>query len=197
MAQTAEQEAEGYVREALRALGFDMQSEGMRGTPGRWVRALQDMTANRDRGDTDAARLLRVDFDGGCYDEVVAVAGMPFTSLCEHHLLPVIGRASIAYLPSEDAQGRSRVVGLSKLPRLVELYARRPQLQERMTVQIGDALEKHLCPRATGVLIEASHACMSCRGVRSAGVMRTEYLRGTFRDLPHARAEAMERMRMP
>lgn len=186
------------VKALLCALGQDPEREGLKDTPARVAKALWEMTAGeRD----DPAAILKVTFDGGAYDEVVALAGIPFTSVCEHHLLPFSGHAGVAYLPSAaegESRARYRVVGLSKLARLVELYARRLQLQEQLTTQVADALVEHLQPRGVAVLIEAEHACMACRGVRKSGaVMRTSVLRGAFKDDPAARAEVLGMLRRP
>jgi GTP cyclohydrolase I len=192
------------LRTLLRELGQDPDREGLRDTPRRVYQALAEMTAGEHES---AAEHLAVTFDGGAYDEVVVLAGIPFTSLCEHHLLPFNGTASVAYLPgkvpvAQDSEasctGKYRVVGLSKLARVVDVYARRLQLQEQMTVQIADALEEHLKPRGVAVLVEAAHSCMSCRGVLKTGaVMRTNALRGTFRSNDSLRAEVMALLARP
>jgi GTP cyclohydrolase I len=177
------------VVQLLEALGEDPKREGLRETPRRVAKALAEMTAGND---SDVKALLDVTFDGGTYDEVVALAGIPFTSLCEHHMLPFSGFAGVAYLPG------ARVVGLSKLARLVDAYARRLQIQERLTSQIGDALVRHLDPRGVAVTLEAEHSCMSCRGVlKSGAVMRTCVLRGVFMDKPEARAEVLGMLARP
>jgi len=205
------------VRTLLTSIGADPNREGLLDTPRRVFQALAEMTAGEHE---DPADHLQVNFDGGAYDEVIALAGIPFTSVCEHHLLPFTGLASVCYLPGEVLEvpnyalrepgerstiplnlvpsGKYRVVGLSKLARVVDVYARRLQMQEQMTVQIADALDTHLKPRGVGVLVEAAHSCMSCRGVNKTGsIMRTSVLRGAFRSNDGARAEAMEKMRMP
>ncbi len=151
-------------------------------TPGRAARAIVELTGGYD---VDVPALFKT-FDAEGYDEMVAVRGIPFASLCEHHLLPFTGHADIVYIPS------GRIVGLSKLARLVEAFARRFQVQERLTAQIADALQEHLDP--TGVLVRtsAAHSCMSLRGVRCNGseaVMNA--IRGAIRDDPAARAEAL------
>jgi GTP cyclohydrolase I len=138
--------------------------------------------------DDDPASHLRVTFDAS-HDEMVMVRDIPFTSLCEHHLVPFMGHAHVAYLPGDDG----RITGLSKLARLVEGYARRLQVQERMTVEIADALEKELAPRGALVVIEAEHLCMSMRGVKKTGTTTvTSSVRGIFRTNPATRAEALE-----
>lgn len=162
--------AEAKVREALAALGFPVDGDGMKDTPRRVVKAWLEMSAGRFDSPEEH---LKVVFDGGEYDEAVALANIPFVSLCEHHMLPFTGTAGVAYLP------QGKVVGLSKLARVVDVYARRPQLQERLTAQIADAMQTHLAPKGVVVTVEATHSCMTCRGAMKAGaVMRTSALRG-------------------
>lgn len=164
------------------------ESEGVRDTPLRVARMWTEVT--RGYADDPAAILSRT-FEREGYDEVVALAGIHFFSMCEHHLLPIEGTAGVAYLPG------SRVVGLSKLARLVDCYARRFQIQERMTRQIADALQLHLKPLGVAVLIEARHLCMVARGVtKEQAVMRTSALLGAFRDRPEARAEVLGLLRV-
>jgi len=145
------------VRTILIELGQDPDREGLVDTPKRVIKAMREMTSGYDM---DPAKILSRQFDGCGYDDLVVVRGIRFSSMCEHHLLPFIGEAAIGYIP------RDRVVGLSKLPRLVECYARRLQLQEQMTHQIAVALEEHLDPIGVGVHVRAQHQCMACRGVR-------------------------------
>ena len=173
------------VAELLAAIGEDVSREGLRDTPGR----VAEMYAELFTGiDSDPARHLRVTFDAG-HDEMVMVRDIPFTSLCEHHLVPFMGHAHVAYLPGPDG----RITGLSKLARLVEGFARRLQVQERMTVDIADAIDKELEPRGALVVIEAEHLCMSMRGVRKPGTTTvTSSVRGTFRTDAATRAEALE-----
>jgi GTP cyclohydrolase I len=162
----------------------DPDREGLAGTPRRVARALREIT----RGYTvDPTDLLAADFDGDGYDELVMEVGIPFHSTCEHHLLPFSGRAHVGYIPSH------RVVGLSKLVRLVtECYAPRLQMQERITVQIADAIQQHLDPVGVIVVLEAAHSCVECRGARVAGATTvTSALRGALKDKPEARAEAL------
>jgi len=176
------------VRALLRYIGEDPSREGVKDTPRRVVDAMLEMTQGIE---VNVDKLLAVTFDSGNYDEIVAVRRIAFSSMCEHHLLPFTGLASIAYIPA-GAPGKLRVVGLSKIPRLVDVYARRPQLQEQMTAQIADAIEKHLKPRAVAVFVTAEHSCASCRGVRKSGMdMATSVLRGLFRDDSAARAEVL------
>lgn len=178
-----EQPAEDGVVRLLQAIGEDPTREGLRDTPSRVVRALTEMTAGRYE---DPAAILATTFDGENYDSMVVLRNIEFTSLCEHHLLPFTGTADVGYI----ADGN--VVGLSKLARLVECFARRPQLQERMTQQIANALNEHLTPKGVGVVVRAHHSCMGCRGVRKPGAeMVTSTLLGYMRVSPEARAEFM------
>lgn len=152
-----------------------------RDTAGRLVRAYEEMTGGLD---LNPREILGRTFEAD-HDEVVLVRGIRFASLCEHHLLPVEGSAAVAYIPS----GR-RVVGLSKIPRLVDALARRPHLQERMTSEIVDALISTLDPKGAAAIVRGSHACMSCRGARAWGAdMITSCVRGAFRESDAARAE--------
>ena len=163
-------------------IGEDPTREGVLDTPDRAARAWQELTAGY-AADLDV--LMDATFDADGYDELVLLRGYPFHSLCEHHLLPFVGVAHVGYIPS------ARVLGLSKLGRLVDAYARRLQLQERLTVQVAEALEAYLNPTGVIVVIEARHLCMELRGVAKAGQqMQTSALRGAFKDKPEARAEA-------
>jgi len=162
--------------------GEDIGSEALAETPRRVVESWIERTGGYQK---DPSEILRVTFPAHC-DEMVTLRDITFFSTCEHHLLPFSGRASVAYLPGCDG----RVVGISKLARLVDCFARRLQLQERMTAQIADALVEHLGPAGVGVVVEASHLCMVCRGVMKSGAtMRTTALRGVLRDSDAARAE--------
>ncbi len=135
----------------------------------------------------DPAEVLRVTFEAH-HDEMVLVKDIPFASLCEHHLIPFVGKAHVAYIPNADG----RITGLSKLARLVEGYAKRPQVQERITTQVADTLERVLEPRGVLVVVEAEHLCMSMRGVNKPGAVTvTSAVRGAFRDDARTRAEAM------
>ena len=154
--------------------------DGTRDTPLRAAKAWDELTSGYA---IDVPALFKT-FDAEGYDEMIAVAGIPFTSLCEHHLLPFVGEAHVVYLPNE------RVVGLSKIPRIVDAYARRLQQQERLTSQIADALEQLLNPLGVLVLCEAQHSCMTSRGAKSQGRMRTSVTRGAMREQPASRAEA-------
>jgi GTP cyclohydrolase I len=176
--------AEAAVRALLVALGADLGREGLRDTPRRVAAMLEELLAG-EREDPD--RYLTVTFAAE-HDEMVMVRDIPFASLCEHHLVPFIGRAHVGYIPNADG----RITGLSKLARVVEGYARRLQVQERMTTQIADTIERVLEPRGVVVVVEAEHLCMSMRGVRKPGAVTvTSAVRGLFRDDPATRAEAM------
>lgn len=172
--------AERAVADLLRALGQDPWSEALRETPRRVAAAFEELLS------PTPFRATTFPNDGG-YDELVVVSGIAFSSLCEHHLLPFSGVAHVAYLPGD------RIIGLSKLPRLVESRARRLQVQERLTVEVATWLEEELRPRGVGVVIEAQHACMGVRGVRQpAATTSTSALRGRVRDDPRTRQEFFE-----
>lgn len=169
------------VVDLIRVIGEDPTREGLADTPRRVVDAWREMC---DGYNTDIGELLSRTFPDKS-DEMVIVRGIEFVSLCEHHMLPFTGRASVGYVPSID-----RVVGLSKIARLVDAFAHRLQVQERLTMQIAAALEEHLAPVGTGVVIAATHSCMSCRGARKAGAeMVTSSLHGVIRYDDKARAE--------
>lgn len=173
--------AKRAVRNLLLAVGENPEREGLKETPGRVARSFAEMLAGYRQ---DPAKILACDFGSERYDEMVVLRAIPFHSLCEHHLLNFSGTATVAYLPME------RVVGISKLARLVECYARRLQIQERMTVQIADALAEHLKPRGWGVRIEAQHLCMRARGVRiEPGPLVTTAVGGLIKEDEKARAE--------
>jgi GTP cyclohydrolase IA len=173
------------IAELLDAIGEDVTRDGLRETPRRVAGMYEELFSGID---ADPARHLRVTFEAG-HDEMVMVRDIPFTSLCEHHLVPFVGHVHVAYLPGPEG----RITGLSKLARLVEGFARRLQVQERMTVEIADALDKELEPRGALVVIEAEHLCMSMRGVRKPGISTvTSSVRGTFRTDAATRAEALE-----
>jgi GTP cyclohydrolase I len=171
------------VREILAAIGEDPDRDGLIETPKRVARAYAEMFAGLHQ---DAAEVLSTSFDLN-HQELVLVKDIPFYSTCEHHLVPFHGTAHIGYIPSSDG----RVTGLSKLARLVEVYARRPQVQERLTTQIVDAMMEHLKPKGAIVVIECEHMCMSMRGVRKPGAKTvTSAVRGQIRETA-TRAEAM------
>jgi len=174
---------EAAIREMLLAIGEDPKREGLVDTPARVVRAYAEMLGGYD---DDPQALLKRTFSAEGYDEVIALRDISFYSMCEHHLLPFSGKVSIAYLPGE------RVVGLSKLARLVQVYAKRLQLQERMTAQIAKALMLDLGARGAAVIVRARHLCMGARGARQpSAVMLTSSMQGVFRENSSARAEAL------
>ena len=175
---------EAAVREILYAIGEAPERDGLLNTPARVARMYAEVCAGLHE---DPSEHLKVVFEAG-HDEMVMVRDIPLYSLCEHHLVPFIGKAHVAYIPNEDG----RVTGLSKLARVVDGFARRPQVQERLTVQVAEAMEQVLDPRGVMVVIEAEHLCMSMRGVRKAGSSTvTSAVRGLFRQNPSTRQEAM------
>ena len=173
---------EAAVRQILREIGEDPDRQGLLGTPGRVHRMYAELTAGYH---VDPGRLINgAIFDVPTTREMVVVKEIPFYSLCEHHLLPFFGTAAVAYIPD------GRVIGLSKIPRIVEMYARRLQVQERLTSQIADFLMEHLRPKGVGVVMEATHLCAVMRGVRKPGtVMTTSHVLGVFRANDKTRAE--------
>jgi GTP cyclohydrolase I len=175
-------DAEAAVRTLLRWAGDDPSREGLVETPLRVARAWREWFSGYTL-DPDAY-LARTFEEVEGYDEMVVLRDIPFESHCEHHLAPIIGKAHVGYLPG------GKVVGISKLARVVEAYSRRLQVQEKLTAQIADCIERVLQPRGVGVVIEASHECMTTRGVHTRGVsMVTSTMRGSFRDDPRTRAE--------
>ena len=175
---------ERLVAELLEAIGDDPTREGLKETPRRMAAMFEELLAGVA---DDPARFLTVTFAAE-HDEMVMVRDIPFASLCEHHMVPFIGKAHVAYIPGDDG----RITGLSKLARLVDGFARRLQVQERMTTQIADTLERALEPRGVLVVVEAEHLCMAMRGVKKPGTLTvTSAVRGLFRDDPRTRAEAM------
>lgn len=177
------------VRELLAAVGEDPDREGLRDTPARVARAYVEMFAGLDQ---DPATLLATTFDID-HDEMIIVRDIEVYSTCEHHLVPFHGVAHVGYIPAKDG----KVTGLSKIARLVDLYARRPQVQERMTTQIAEALEAHLQVAGVIVVVECEHLCMSMRGVRKPGTRTiTSAVRGQLRDAA-TRAEAMALIMAP
>ena len=175
---------ERAVREILEAIGEDPGRDGLRATPGR----VADMYAEIFSGiGSHPADVLDVTFEEG-HDEMVMVLDIPLYSVCEHHLTPFLGKAHVAYIPNEDG----RITGLSKLARVVDAFAKRPQVQERLTTQIADTVEQVLQPRGVLVSLQAEHLCMSMRGVNKPGTLTvTQAVRGLFRSDPRTRAEAM------
>jgi GTP cyclohydrolase IA len=175
--------AEAAVREFLLAVGEDPEREGLRETPARVARAYREIFAGLRQ---EAKEVLTTTFDIG-HEEMVLVKDIEVYSTCEHHLVPFHGVAHVGYIPNEDG----RITGLSKLARVVDLYARRPQVQERMTSQVADAIVEHLKPRGAIVVVECEHLCMSMRGVRKPGARTvTSAVRGQMADIA-TRAEAM------
>ena len=175
---------ERAVREILIAIGEDPDRDGLADTPARVARAYTEQFSGLSQHPED---VLGTVFDAD-HDELILVRNIELYSTCEHHLVPFFGTAHVAYIPNEKGQ----ITGLSKLARLVDVYARRPQVQERMTSQIADALMRVLEPRGALVVIEAEHLCMSMRGVRKPGAKTvTSAVRGCIRDSARTRAEAM------
>jgi len=175
---------ERAVREILIAIGEDPDRDGLIDTPARVARAYAEQFSGLSQHPED---VLGTVFDAD-HDELILVRDIEVYSTCEHHLVPFFGKAHVAYIPNEKGQ----ITGLSKLARLVDIYARRPQVQERMTSQIADALMRVLEPRGALVVIEAEHLCMSMRGVRKPGAKTvTSAVRGCIRDSARTRAEAM------
>jgi GTP cyclohydrolase IA len=171
------------VRELLEALGIDLATESLEYTPARVAKMYTEFLTTQEFNVTTFP-------NDGAYDELVIVRDIAFSSLCEHHLMPFTGVAHVAYLPG------ARIVGLSKLARVVELYARRLQVQERMTTQIADWLEAELEPQGVGVVVEAEHLCMTVRGVRKPGARTiTSSVRGMLRRDPRTRAEFLTLVR--
>ena len=180
--------AQAAVRELLIAVGEDPDREGLRDTPARVARAYEEIFAGLH---TEPDMVLERTFDEH-HQELILVKDIPLFSTCEHHLVPFHGMAHVGYIPSASG----RVTGLSKLARLVDMYARRPQVQERLTAQVADALVRKLDPRGAIVVIEAEHLCMSMRGIRKPGTRTmTSAVRGMFQSSPSSRAEALSLIR--
>jgi GTP cyclohydrolase I len=175
------------VRTLIRWAGDDPAREGLLDTPKRVARAWREYCAGY--GDDPAYHLSRIFEEVGGYDEIVLLKDIPFQSHCEHHMAPIIGKAHIAYLP------RNHVVGISKLARVLHAFARRLQVQERLTAEVADCIWENLKPIGVAVVIEASHACMTARGVRTPGVsMTTSRMMGVFRDDDRSRKEVLALM---
>ncbi len=175
--------AEAAIRELLIAVGEDPDRDGLKDTPRRVAKSYDELLAGLDQDPSD---VLTAVFEVG-HDELVLVKDIELWSMCEHHLVPFFGKAHVGYIPSEGGT----VTGLSKLARLVDVFARRPQVQERLTTQIAEALVEQLDPRGVIVVLEAEHLCMAMRGVRKGGAKTvTSAVRGQLRD-PATRAEAM------
>jgi GTP cyclohydrolase I len=181
----------GEVRDAVKTLirwaGDDPDREGLLETPDRVARAWAEYAAGYQQD--PAYHLSRTFHEVGGYDEIVLLKDIPFQSHCEHHMAPIIGKAAIAYLPND------KVVGISKLARVLHGFARRLQVQERLTAQVADCIWDHLEPKAVAVVIEASHSCMTARGVNTPGVMMTtSRMMGTFRSDERSRREVLALM---
>jgi len=182
LARPSREEAEAAVRTLILWAGDDPDREGLRDTPGRVVRSYEEFFAGYLQ---DPREVLKKTFsEVGGYDEMIVMNDIRFESHCEHHMVPIIGKVHIGYLPDK------RVIGISKLARLVEVYAKRLQVQEKMTVQIADTLQDVLQPKGVAVVIEAAHQCMTTRGVHKPGVgLVTSRMVGAFRDDPSTRRE--------
>jgi GTP cyclohydrolase IA len=185
-------DGESAVHALLVMIGEDPDREGLKDTPKRFAKALREMTAGYQM---DPKKVLSTVFTSD-NDEMVVVRDVSFYSLCEHHVLPFTGKATIGYVPGEapiqppNGHGRQyKIVGLSKLPRLIQVYAKRLQVQEQLTQQIAMAIEEHLAPKGVGVLVSARHTCCAARGARSETEMVTSCLRGVFRTQHDTRAE--------
>jgi GTP cyclohydrolase I len=180
-------EVQEAVRTLIRWAGDDPAREGLLDTPQRVARAWREYASGY--GEDPARHLSRTFEEVGGYDEIVLLKDIPFQSHCEHHLAPIIGKAAIAYLPGD------RVVGISKLARVLHGFARRLQVQERLTAQVADTIWEHLKPQGVAVVIEATHACMTARGVSTPGVMMTtSRMMGTFREDERSRREVLALM---
>lgn len=198
--------AEEAVRTLLTYLGDDPTRDGLRDTPARVLKALREMTTGLSEDPKDIlSKRFKV-----CHDELILLKNIPFTSLCEHHILPFDGIAAVAYIPKPcryhpftdereqpiRIEGGGEVVGLSKLARLVQCFARRPQVQERLTGQIADSIMEHLKPVGAACVIKAEHSCLACRGARLPGCeFVTSALRGVLRNDTAARSELMSLIR--
>ena len=181
---------ENAVREILAAIGEDPDRDGLLDTPGRVARMYREVCGGLRE---DPAAHLEKTFEVE-HDEVILVRDITFYSICEHHLIPFFGKAHVAYLPQKNG----RITGLSKLARLVDGFAKRPQVQERLTGQLADAIEEKLAPRGVAVVLEAEHLCMSMRGIRKPGARTvTSSMRGIFRTNPASREEVLNLIRFP
>jgi GTP cyclohydrolase I len=175
---------EKAVRMIIGAIGDDINREGLKETPGRVAEMYEDIFSGIGRDVRDVVKV----FEAEDHDEMVILKDIPFYSICEHHLLPFLGKAHIAYIPRKN-----KLLGLSKIARVVELYAKRPQLQERLTSQIADTMMEIINPLGVLVVIEAEHLCMTMRGVKKPGSkMVTSAIRGIFRKNESTRKEALE-----
>lgn len=184
---TVPEEVQEAIRTLIRWAGDDPTREGLMDTPKRVGRAWKEYC--QGYGEDPAHHLSRTFEEVGGYDEIVLLRDIPFQSHCEHHMAPIIGKASIAYLPND------RVVGISKLARVLHGFARRLQVQERLTAEVADCIWNHLHPQGVAVVIEASHSCMTARGVRTPGVgMTTSRMMGVFREDERSRQEVLKLM---
>jgi GTP cyclohydrolase I len=173
---------EDSIRDILSWIGEDPNRDGLRETPGRVARAFREHFSGYGQDPTQILQKTFEEIDG--YDEMIVLRSIPFQSHCEHHIAPIIGRAWVAYVPNQ------RVVGISKLARVVEAYAKRLQIQERLTAQIANTIEKVLKPKGVGVVIKATHHCMTTRGINKQGAdLVTSRMLGCFRDNPMTRQE--------
>ncbi len=183
-------EAEEAIRTLIRWAGDDPEREGLLGTPDRVVRAYREFFSGYDEDPVALLQRMFEETDG--YDEIVVLKDIRFESHCEHHIAPIIGKVHVAYLPN------NRVVGISKLARLVDVYAKRLQIQEKMTSQIANTLDEVLQPKGVAVVIEAAHQCMTTRGVHKPGVtMVTSRMLGAFREDPSSRREVLAMIGTP
>jgi GTP cyclohydrolase IA len=179
------QKIEKAIKDILDALGEDTGREGIKLTPKRVASMYAELLAGSKENPADCVKSV---FKEKC-DEIILLRDIPFYSICEHHLMPFIGKAHVAYLPAEY------VVGVSKLARIVDCFARRLQVQERLTAQIADFLNEHLKPQGVAIVLEASHSCMTIRGIKKPGsIMVTSALRGIFKKDPRSRAEVLSLM---
>ena len=179
---------EQSARELLRSIGLDPDSEGLHETPRRIAAMYQELFEGLNQ---DPVEALSVGFEEG-HDEMVILREIPFYSMCEHHFLPFQGKAHVGYLPD------GRIVGLSKIARALEIFARRPQVQERLTTQLAECIEDVLHARGVGVVIEAEHTCMTARGIKKPGAtMVTSAMRGRFRSDANTRQEFLGLIRVP
>ena len=177
------------VRLLLDGMGEDPERAGLRETPSRVARMYEEIFAGID---VDAAQVVTV-VEGADFDEMIMVRDIPLYSICEHHLLPFVGKAHVAYIPNKSQQ----ITGLSKVARVVDVLAKKPQVQERLTTEIAEAMERALSPRGVFVVIEAEHLCMTMRGVKKPGSLTvTSAVRGLFRTDARTRQEAMDHIRM-
>ncbi|MBE88513.1 MAG: GTP cyclohydrolase I FolE [Rhodospirillaceae bacterium] len=184
------EEAEDAVRTLIRWSGDNPSREGLLGTPGRFVRAWEEFFAGYDE---DPVEVLQRTFqETGGYDEMVVLRDIQFFSHCEHHIVPIVGKVHVAYVPA------NRVVGISKLARVVDIFARRMQIQEKLTAEIATTINQVMQPRGVGVLVEAQHQCMTTRGVQKSEVsMVTSHMLGEFRDDPEMRSEFLSLLGKP